>query len=182
MGAELWYHEAPWDPDPDAALKGLQAHFLAEHYNLPALLPEHLVSAHQAVDATKADGDSYGLLDIYEEQVKLLESLCNQPIPRNPQEQIQILRQVYAIGGQGIGNVLDVTGVTEKREDFTAQRLSDEEMQRLVVSTRPNLAQACQAVDKIHEELQRGQCVCFPFFDANTGKPAGWYFVGNTVD
>src|SRR6266851_4121197 len=120
MGAELWYHEAPWHPDPAKALQALQAAFLAEKYDLPTLLPQHLIWARDAVAAGKADGDEYGLVDLYEEQVSLLERLNSQPVPSDPQAQIKILRLVYAYGGQGISNVLDVEGITEKRVTFGA--------------------------------------------------------------
>jgi hypothetical protein len=38
MGATLWHHQAPWHPDPEAALRALQGRFVAEHYDLPALV------------------------------------------------------------------------------------------------------------------------------------------------
>jgi hypothetical protein len=181
MGAELWYHEAPWDPNPAKALQALQARFLAENYDLPALLPQHLIWARDSVAAAKADGDPYGLVDLYEEKVRLLERLNSQPIPGDPQAQVEMLRQIHADSGQGISNVLDVIGISEKRDVFAAQRLTRAETVRLVGTEQPTLAQARNAIDNIHMALNRGECVCFPVFD-EAGKPAAWYFVGNTVD
>ena len=180
MGAQLWYHEAPWDPDAQAALKGLQSRFLAENYNLSALLPQHLVWARESVAAAQEEGDPYELLDVYQEKVALLERLCSEPIPESPEAQIEMVRQINADSGEGIGNVLDVTGVSEQRDLLTAQRLSEDETARLVGAAHPTLAQAREAVSKINGELGRGECVCFPFYDK--GKPVGWYFVGNTID
>jgi hypothetical protein len=180
MGAQLWYHEAPWDPDAAAALKALQARFLAKNYDLPALLPQHLDWARQAVAVVEGEGDPYGLLDMYQKKVKVLEQLCREPIPESPEAQIQIVRQISADSGEGIGNVLDVTRVSERRHPQAAQRLSDDETARLVGTAQPTLAQARKAVGKINEELGRGECVCFPVYA--TGQPVGWYFVGNTID
>ncbi|HUT93190.1 MAG TPA: hypothetical protein VMY37_27245 [Thermoguttaceae bacterium] len=180
MGAQLWCHEAPWHPDADATLKALQARFLAENYDLPALLAQHLAWARESVVAAQDDGDPYGVLDIYQEKVRLLERLCSHPIPDSPEAQIEIVRRINADSGEGIGNVLDVTGVSSQRDIQTAQRLSQQETARLAGATQPTLAQANKAVGKINKELGRGECVCFPFYEK--GKPVGWYFVGNTID
>jgi hypothetical protein len=110
MGAELWYHEAPWDSDPSEALRALQAQFLAENYNLSNVLPQHLKWARESLAAAQADDDRYGLVDLYAEKVQLLERLNSEPIPADPAAQIEILRQIYVDSGQGISNVLDVTG------------------------------------------------------------------------
>ena len=180
MGAQLWYHDAPWHPDAGASLKALQARFLAENYDLPSLLPQHLAWAREAVMAAEGEGDPYGLLGIYQDKVRLLERLCNEPIPDSPEAQIDIVRQINADSGEGIGNVLDVTDVAERQDIHIAQRLSEQETARLAGAAQPTLAQASQAVYKINEELGRGGCVCFPIYEI--GKPVGWYFVGNTID
>ncbi len=130
MGAQLWYHEAPWHPDAGAALKVLQARFLAENYDLPALLPQHLAWARESVAAARGEGDPYGLLDIYQEMVALLERLCSEPIPESPEARIEIVRQINADSGEGVGNVLDVTGVVNQRDVHKAQRLPPQEMVR----------------------------------------------------
>src|SRR5262249_3220471 len=121
-----------------------------------------------------------GLLEMYQAKVRLMERLCGQPIPESPDAQVQIVRQINADSGEGVGNVLDVVRVSEQRSFHAAQRLSEQETARLVGAARPTLAQAGQAVGKINEELGRGECVCFPVHD--DGKPVGWYFVGNTID
>src|SRR6185369_1646898 len=73
MGAELWYHEAPWHSNPSEALRALQTHFLAENYNLTKVLPQHLKWARESLAAAQADDDRYGLVDLYAEKVQLLE-------------------------------------------------------------------------------------------------------------
>ena len=109
MGAKLWCHETSWQEDPTTALKTAQARFMTENYDLSALLPQHLANARRAVALTEAEGDEYGVLEIYQREVRLLERLCSQPIPQDFEGQIEILRKINANTGEGIGNVLDVT-------------------------------------------------------------------------
>lgn len=183
MGAQLWYHEAPWHPKPLTALKTFQARFLAEKYDLSSLLPQYLANAREAVAITIAEDDPYELLETYQEEVRLLERLCSQPIPQDFEGQIKILRQISASSGQGIGNILDVERISEQRQYDVAQRLSGPELIRLVGTEQPTRAQAKKAIDKINEELGRGECVCFPIYDSSEkSQPVGWYFIGNTLD
>src|SRR5690348_14218337 len=131
MGAELWYHEAPWNPQPEAALRTLQAQFVTENYDLAAILPQHLAWARESVAGTKEEGDPYGMLEMLEEKLRMLERLTSQPIPTDPEAQIEAVRQLHADSGQGIGNVLDLTKVTKERNLHMAQRLTDEDTVRL---------------------------------------------------
>ncbi|WP_254513568.1 hypothetical protein [Anatilimnocola floriformis] len=180
MGAQLWYHEAPWYAKPADALQELQARFLAENYDLAKLLPQHLGWERESIAACREDGDPYDLLEMMEQKLALLEDLCSKPIPNKPAEQIKILQQLNADSGEGIGNVLDLTGVSKKRQMHTATPLSDKELVELVGSTQPDLPQAQKSIYKINGVLERGDCVCFAFYAE--GQPAGWYFVGNTID
>ena len=106
MGAQLWYHEAPWHPDAAHSLKALQQQFLAENYDLQKVLPEQLANPRASVEYAKEDGDPYGLVDSYQKQVALLEKLSAQPIPENPEEQIELIRRIAYSSGDEIGNVL----------------------------------------------------------------------------
>lgn len=183
MGAELWYHETSWHEDPATALKEVQARFMAQNYDLSILLPQHLADARSAVALTEAEGDEYGVLESYQREVRLLERLCSQPIPQDFEGQIEILRKINANTGEGIGNVLDVTGVSEQRGIDTARRLREPDMFRLTGIENPTRAQVHEAIEKISDELKRGECVCFPIYEsAGTNRPMGWYFVGMTSD
>jgi hypothetical protein len=183
MGATLWHHDAPGHSDPSDALKALQARVLAREYDLHTLLPQRLREARKTVVDVEADGDEYGLLDIYREQVRMLEEFSGRRIPQDPQAQIEILRRIEAYGGEGLGNVLDVEGISDARGYPMAHRLGEEDLMRLVGTTHPTLAQARTAIPPIHTELDRGESVCFAFYeDGESGTPAGWYFVGNTID
>lgn len=183
MGAELWHHRAPWHRGPTAALRDLQARFVTAHYNLPAFVRRYLRSAQEAVEFTQAEGDPYGLLEFYREEVALLERVARRPLPETPEARVRLLRKVCASSGQGIGNVLDVERVSARRGINAARRLPGAELSRLVGTDRPTAAQAGAALGKINEELGRGEAVCFPIYAARDRRKAvGWYFVGNTID
>jgi len=182
MGAELWYHQAPWHADPQVALQALQAEFVAEHYNLAELLATHLESTRQAVALTQAEGDPYGILEHYRDELQLLERLTAEPIPTDPLRQIEFVRQVNRFSGQGVGDVLDVQRVAQERDYPCCQRLGEAETTRLVGNARPTAAEARQAVTRINEVLDRGEAVCFAVYDDARSNPVGWYFVGNTID
>jgi hypothetical protein len=179
----LWHHSAPWRPDPDEALLDFQVRFLAETYDLPSLVQERLESVKEAVRSTEAEGDEYGLLELYRDELAILEAVAAGPLPDAPREQIELVRKLHANSGEGVGNILDVVEVSDRRDYPTAERLADDAMERLVGTTRPTLGQAHQAVSTINEELRRGESVCFPYYEASDAEqPAGWYFVGNTID
>ena len=180
MGADLWHHEAPWHAKPEAALQALQAQFVAENYDLAVLLPEHLTWARESVVACKKENDRFSMLDMLQENVELLERLCSQPIPSDAAGQINIVRHINADSGQGIGTVLDITGVSKQRIMHTAQVLPEKEIVRLVGAAQPDRAQSQKLIYKINGELDRGECVCFAIYEE--GKPVGWVFVGNTID
>lgn len=183
MGAQLWHHLAPWHPDPGKALLALQSRFLAETYDLPSLIQEHLQSAREAVRLTEEEGDPYELLEFYRRQLTLVEKLSRRPVPAEPQAQIKLLRQLYANSGQGIGNVLDVKRVSARGGLHTARRLAADEVLRLCKTERPTLEQAEAVLHAFAVSLDRGESLCFPVHDAKTpATPAGWYFVGSTVD
>jgi len=153
MGADLWYHETSWHEDPAAALKTLQALFMAENYDLSALLSQHLVHARTAVALSEAEDDRYRVLDIHRSEVRLLERLCSQPIPQDFEGQIEILRKINANSGQGIGNVLDVRGISERRSGDTARPLRESEIIPLAGTRQPTREETHKAIDGVSEEL-----------------------------
>jgi hypothetical protein len=182
MGAELWYHQAPWHADPQVALQRLQAEFVAEHCDLAGLLSRHLDNTRIAVALTHAEGDPYGLLQTYQEELQVLERLSAEPIPTDPLGQIEFVRQLSRFSGQGVGDVLDVQRVAEERDYPCSQRLTEAETARLIGHCRPTAAEARQAVERINEVLHRGEAFCFALYDGARSNPVGWYFVGNTID
>ena len=180
MGAMPYEQLAPWHPDPNDALHDLQATFLADNYDLPRLIQEHLESSREAVRSCEADGDEYGILHIYQADVEYLESIAGEPLPEAPQGRIAILRKIWASGGQGIGNILDVTSVTDDGGVHITRRLPDEEIKRLLGTAQPSVADAKKLLGIIADQLGRGESACCPVYDGE--DPCGWWFVGYTVD
>jgi hypothetical protein len=131
---------------------------------------------------TQAEGDPYELLETYQEELRFLERLSGQPIPLDPQDQIDFIRKITRYSGEGAGNVLDVRHVSERRGYPGAESLNEGELVRLVGTSRPTAGQARQAVERINKDLGRGEAVCFPIYEGPVGEPVGWCFVGNTID
>jgi len=121
-------------------------------------------------------------LNHYKRKVQLLEDLCRQPIPKDALEQIEILRKVEAIGSAEIGNILDVTGISDRRDTYVTKRLTEQETIRLVGTARPTRAESHAAVAAINADLNRGESICFSMFADDRTMPIGWFFVGNTAD
>lgn len=181
MGAKLWHHAAPWCEDPREALHVLQARVLRENHDLGEELEFLLEGARKTVRLCEVD-DKYNLLDHYRRELKRLEKLAQAPIPQAPRECIALLRRIHVSSGQGIGSVLDVTTVSYRGGQHRARRLKMEEVHRFCGVARPDLKRAIAAVDTIHEQLLRGESVCFKYYPAKGDRPVGWYFVGNTID
>ena len=109
-----------------------------------------------------------------------LEDLAARPAPEAARDQVEFVREIWTWSGQGIGNVLDVTGVSGDGA-MDARVLTADEVRELCGTDHPQREQAVAAVAGINERMNRGECVCFQFFSPE-GNPIGWYFVGNTID
>src|SRR5262245_57698356 len=187
MGAELWDDHAPWHPNPITALGELQKRFLgeylSEHGGLGATVGRELAWIRDAVRETEAEGDPYDLLGQFRPHLAFLEEGSRRPLPEDPLDQIALLRRVVGFHGAGVGNVLDVTTVTDERGMHTAQTLTADQIRRLCGTEHPTLQQAELAVEKIDGQLDRGESICFPIFaETIEPTPVGWYFIGETVD
>ena len=178
MGAMPYQNLAKWDSDPQVALRALQAEFLDANYELPKVLEQHLQSSKQAVECCIADGDEYGVQDIHQSEVDYIESILSKPLPESAEEKIEILRKVWESGGQGIGNILDITEVSERGGILVAKLLSHAEIEKYFGTSLPSISEAGKIYAK--NVIDRGECVCFPIYDLNT--PIGWMFVGYTID
>ena len=180
MGAMPYEILAPWSNDPRDALRALQAAFVDENYDLPALIQEHLESSRQAVQSCQEDGDEYGLLGIYQADLDYLESISGQPIPDAAQDRIAIIRKIWESGGEGVGNILDVARVNDEGGVHVARHMPDAEIEQHLGTSKPSTADAKLLLGKIADQLGRGESVCFPVYDA--GEPCGWWIAGYTVD
>lgn len=181
MGATPWQHLAPWDSDPSVALRELQASFLAENYDFPRVINEHLRNARESVRAVEEDGDEYQLLDIYRADLEYLEEVVSTPLPTTPEKQIAILRKVWESGGQGIGNILDVEGVSDEGGIHITRPISAAAVAKTLGTPTPTPREAERYLHLRADDLGRGESVCFPVYD-DASRPCGWWFVGYTID
>jgi hypothetical protein len=180
MGSMPYQQLAPWHPDPNDSLFDLQATFIAENYDLPQVIQEHLESSREALRICEEDGDEYGILNIYQADVDFLESIAGQTLPEAPQDRISVLRKICKSGGQGIGNILDITSVTDKGGIHVTRRLSDKDVEQLLGTAHPSITDAGKLIGIIADQLGRGESVCCPVYDGD--KPRGWWFIGYTID
>ena len=181
MGAMPWQEMRPWHADPRESLKELQAKYLADHYDLPSLIRQHLDSAKEAVRLTEAEGDPYDILDGYKEELALLERLSTEPLPDDPEARIAIVRQMYENSGEGIGDVLDVQSASDDGGLFVARILETTDLQELFGTPTPTREMAESTLSKLAPPLGRAESVCLPVFSAQ-GEPIGWWFAGYSVD
>ena len=181
MGATPWEKSAPWDPDPGKALRAIQANFVREHYNLPELIQRSLKSTQEAIQLTESEGDRFNLLPGYRQELKTLERLASQPIPKDAHDLVEIVRCIYESSGEGIGNILDVKSVSRNGGFLETRELSNEELISLVGTDKPNREAASRVFSQLAPNIERGESVCFPVYDGS-GKPIGWWFAGYSID
>lgn len=182
MGAQLWHYQSSWHEDPADALDEIQVKLVSQNYDLERLLSRCLEDARNSIDSCVEDGDPYDLIGTYQEQFDLVERLYAEGVPKDVRSQIEIIRRVNALGGVGVGNILDLTGISSVRDTCVAELLGQDKMLRLLGNSRPTVEEAEKTLSDINEELNRGECICFPIYDVTREQPIGWYFVGNTID
>lgn len=179
MGASLYHNLAPWHADPNIALQQLQIAFFEQHHDLEQEIQQHLESTRQSVRWCEED-DEHGLLEIYQTDLRRLEGYASQPLPNSPIERIAMLRKMWESGGEGLGNILDLRGVSDAGDYFVARRMRDEELERVLGTSRPAPMQSETDLGAIPDQIDRGQCVCFPVYERD--QPCGWQFVGYSID
>ena len=186
MGAMLWYHEVPWRPDPADALRAFQNEYFNARYDFAKTFEDYAQSTRSALEAERESGDQFGLVEIWENSLKVIEEIAAQPLPSDAAGQIAILRRVIATQTpDGFANVLDVTDVDDKGGTHVTRRLRRSEVIELTGTDRPTVTQAQAAIDRIYPTLGRSESVCFELFGADGGgdeKPTGWFFIGYTHD
>lgn len=176
-----WQEMGPWRDDPRESLKELQAKYVADRYDLPSLIRQHLDSAKEAVRLTEASGDRHNLLDIYKGWLALFERLSHEPPPDDPHARLAIVRQIYETLGEGIGNVLDVQTASEEGDLFVARILTAANLQELFGTQTPTREMAETTLSKLAPRLDRGESVCVPVYSSQS-EPVGWWFAGYSID
>lgn len=188
MGGDLWQYEVPGHTDPEQALKALQARVFEEYstqrgVDLQTMLRQAIPEQRKSIEAAKAEGDPYDLVEYYQGVIESLEPLCSQPVPSDTAGKIELLRKIMSAYGEPISNVLDTTGITRDRnaERFLCYALSDSEVRQFFGSEKPTLAQSRKALVTLQTQLVRGNSACWQYHDEK-GHPLGWYFVGAQFD
>lgn len=179
MGAMFWCHFSGPVETPEQALYEIQMEALRQ-YDLPCLIESNLQAMQEAVAATEVE-DEYGLLDFYQSELARFEAIAEQGVPEEPAEQIALVRKIFASSGEGVGNILDVTGIATD-DYFSAKPCTDDQLTELAAPQHPTRDEAEQIAHKLSMGLDRGQSFYFPFFSDDRRAAAGWCFVGNTVD
>ncbi|TWU07325.1 hypothetical protein CA54_57310 [Symmachiella macrocystis] len=180
MGAQLWYQFSSPQESPLDALHELQDQRVAD-YDLPSMIEETLKGARDAVEECRRD-DPCEILELYESFLFDIEQVAAAEIPDDWQGRLEILNKLNAGSGEGLGNILDVLGVSDDEEFGYAYLYSDEELSQQFEIERPTIAEAKAAIEEINTELHRGESVCFRVFAEDRTSLAGWCFVGNSVD
>jgi hypothetical protein len=188
MGADLWQFEVPGHTDPEQALEALQARVFEEYskergLDLQTMLREAIPQQRKAIEAARAEGDPYDLVEYHEGVIESLEPLCAQPLPSDTAGKIELLRKIMAAHGEPISNVLDTTGVTHEwgTGPFLCKILSNDEILQFVGSRTPTLAQCQQVGSALYSKLARGDSACWNYYDERT-NPLGWFFTGAQFD
>ena len=182
MGATPWSLVGPFHRNGRTALRHAQAEFFDQNYDLAVVLKERIGSALQAVQATEME-DEYGLLETYRDTLRRLRRVQVKPLPKTIHGQIELLRRIEALGGSDIGNILDLQGVADTRQEGMLCLLSNDEIRTLFGTEKPTRWQSERALWKVYELLGRAEAVGFPVFRARGPRePVGWYFVGYSAD
>lgn len=175
MGAMLWHHDVPWVA---AALRTLQAEQFRNEYDFVAELDKWRRDADEVLRAERENGDRFGLVAIYSEQLKTIDEVATKPLPQTTEEQIEALRRVLP---EGYGSVLDVTGVDERGGLHVLRPLKPQQVAELCGTDRPTLATIRGSLHALAERIDRGESVAIAAYD-KSGEPSRWVFVGYTVD
>jgi hypothetical protein len=182
MGSTAWRILAPYDVDPDKALRVAQAEYFDQNYDLPVVLVERIQATEQAVRSTEED-DPYDLHSHYLDALTELRKLASQAWPADVHEQIRLLRRIQAIGSSEVGNILDVVGVSRDPRSHGARPLTSDELQSIFDTDQPTRNEAETRMYRVFDLINAGESICFPVFCARRPRvPVGWYFVGYTVD
>lgn len=178
MGAMLWHHEVPWQPDVGEALRNLQASQFRRGYNFADELEKWRKDAETSLRLELESGDRFELAAIYSKQLELIAEVSASPAPETPAEQIEILRRVLP---EEFGSVLDVTGINAVGGVFVMRVMTPAELLATFGTEHPTSRAAGESLNAVASQLDRGDSAAFAVFD-DGDNPTGWVFVGYTVD
>ena len=182
MGATPWQILGPPTKDPGDSLRRVQAKYFLDNYDLPALIASRIRDMEKAV-ATTSVNDEYNLNEHYKDCLKRLREISLATLPDDVQKQIEILREVEAIGSSAVDNILDIKAVSSGPAEFVAVELTPTQLRECFGTDRPSQDMALKQTWKAFALIDRGMCACFPVYGPTRPRRCtGWYFVGYTAD
>ena len=84
-----------------------------------------------------------------------------------------------AAGATGTRSILDIENVGNKAEFGVARRLTDEELEEYLGTTKPTRSQVLDNLPT--HEIERGEAVCVTIY-SETGEPVAIFFCGYSCD
>ncbi|MEZ6125143.1 MAG: hypothetical protein R3C49_18505 [Planctomycetaceae bacterium] len=170
------------ESDPAVALQQCRVdHFQSLQLDLRATLCRLAESQENALEACRKAGDEYGLADHYATEAKHFRRLSMSKLPDSAEEQLEIF--AAAVGrssGEGCGNIFDFRGVTDDEQEFCFRLLTEPEIWELCGTDFPQVADIPTVVEVMWPDMHRAHGVCLRIFAADV--PAGWCFIGATID
>lgn len=180
MGATFWESVTAYHESVEKALRLAQIDcFRKSGYDLRILLTERIEDMIEAIQSCEED-DPYDLLGLYRDALDEYRQMEACGIPEEPTAQIEILRRIEAISGDGVGNILDITGIGQEPEEGRVQQLTPERIEDVFRTARPTLAEARSGMDRLADSISRGTAIVLPVYE--DGTPVGWYFAGYSAD
>jgi len=180
MGASYWEAVTPYDEVAEGALRRAQIQVFREAgYDVPKLLAERVESMTEAVRSCEQD-DPYDLLDFYRDALDQYRQMAADGVPEEPGAQIDLLRRIEEISGDWVGNILDMTGFCQGREEGKVQRLTPERIEEAFGTASPSLREARKGIGGLAGSISRGTAICFPVYE--DGRPVAWFFAGYSAD
>lgn len=180
MGATYWEAITPYEDSPEQALRKAQVRFFREAgYDLPKYLARRIEDMTQSVRSCEED-DPYDLLGFYSNALDHFKQMMARGVPEEPEAQIDLLRRIEETSGDWVGNILDMTTVSQDQEPGSVQRLSPERMEQVFGTASPTLQEVRKGMANLADSIHRGTAVCLPVYE--DGQPVSWFFAGYSVD
>lgn len=180
MGASYWEAVTEYHGEVEDALRHAQIQCFREAgYDVPKLLAERVEDMVEAVRSCEED-DPYDLIDVYRDSLQEYRQMAARGVPEEPGAQIELLRRIEAISSDCVGNILDMTGISQDPEEGKVQRLSPEQIREKFGTANPSLHEARNGMKKVAGSISRGTAICFPVYE--DGSPVAWLFAGYSAD
>ena len=177
-----WTTLGPYDADPSRALAKAQEQYFDHNYDLVQYIQNTIKSAEDCVQACQ-ENDTYNLRDTYSTALRAVRKLAKNPIPEDRSAQIELVRDLAAVRGNSLDNILDITGVASEVREWKVFPLPDEMLLTIFGTTKPTELYSDRALCKVYDYIDRAQCVSFNLYrQRKPQRPWGVRYVGYTAD